>query len=128
MEFFKELMKSFDEELDKIKIKNTPVEGEESGKVPEEGASDASRNVKDDIENLGDKTENRAVQGTNAWVPESVKSEPEQTGTAEPLEDGRLRKIIAPVKKEASEETSPRKNKAKILSAKARGGSEAEMS
>ena len=32
------------------------------------------------------------------------------------------------MKKEDSEETSPRKNKAKILSAKARGGSEADMS
>ena len=32
-----------------------------------------------DVDSLSAKAKNRAVQGTNAWVPESVKSEPEQT-------------------------------------------------
>ena len=61
MEFFEELMKSFDSELENIKIKTAPIEGEESGKVPEDDASNASKDVKDDVETLSSKVENKAV-------------------------------------------------------------------
>ena len=56
---------------------------------------------------LSAKAETRAGQGISAGVPGSVMSDPEKAGTVKKtLEDGELGDIVAPVKKEASEETS----------------------
>ena len=56
-------------------------------------------------------------------------SDPEKAGTVEkPLEDGELGDIEAPVKKEASEETSEDEIKARILGDRAEEGKETKMS
>ena len=56
-------------------------------------------------------------------------SDPEKARTVdEPLEDGELGEIVAPVKKEASEETSNDEIKARILGNKTEEGKETEKS
>ena len=121
----------------KVEVKTTPGEGDEGFEGPpcrqslEEDVEPLDKDVEkeENVETLGNKAENRAVQGTNAWVPESVKSDDEKARMVKKTpEFGGLRQIVAPEEKEASIETSETENKAKILSAKARGGSEAEMS
>ena len=103
----------------------------------EDDAIDASDDVKDldkdvededDIETLGNKAENRAVQLASRRAAKSVKNELEQTGTVNTtLGDGSFKKIVAPEKKEASKETSPTKIKARILGEKAEEGRGQEM-
>ena len=83
---------------------------------------------KEDVANLSNKVENRAEQLAIARAADPVKSDSVQTGTAKPLEDGSRRKIVAPERKEDSENTSEDKTKAKILSNEARGGTETEKS
>ena len=138
------VFRAFFEELSKTKTKTTPEEGDEGFEGPpcrqsleEEDASDASKDVKthskevgeNDVEILSNKAEIRAEQLAIARAAVSVMSDPEQAGTVdEPLEDGRFSAIVAPGNEEDSEDISEDKIKAKILSAKARGGTEAEMS
>ena len=59
--------------IDPIKIKDLNKEVGEKDVKP----LDKDAKKEEDVETLGNKAENRAVQGTNAWVPESVKSDPE---------------------------------------------------
>ena len=82
-----------------------------------------------DTKTLSTKAETRAVRGTSAGVLDSVRSDPEKAGAvAKALGDGGLGRFIAPGSEKESEETSEIKMKAKILSVKARGETEAEMS
>ena len=62
----------------------------------------------------------RAGQLATADAAGSVMNDPEKAGTVNTtLEDGELRVIVAPVKKEASEETPNDKTKARILGTRA---------
>ena len=78
---------------------------------------------KADVENLSDKAENRAVQGTSAGVLDSVKSDPKKTGAAKrKLEDRDLGRFVAPERKEPS----TNKIKARILGHEAEGRKDAK--
>ena len=111
-------------------LKTTPEEGDEGfeGPLCKQLLGKYVEPFGKDVETLSNKVENRAVQGTSARVLESVRSDFEEAGTANAtLEDGELKEVVAPVKKEASEETSPMKTKARIHGDKADEGTNQEM-
>ena len=71
----------------------------------------------------------RAGRQVVANAVDPVKSDPEKAGTVNTtLEDGELRVIVAPEKKEASKETSNDKIKAGILGPRAEEGRDRKMS
>ena len=82
----------------------------------------------EDVKNLSNRAESRAEQLAVANAVDSVKNKLEQTGAVNTtLGDGRFKKIVAPVKKEASEETSPTKIKARVHGDKADEGRTRQM-
>ena len=131
MEFYEEFMKKYDEELSKIKTEAAKKRQEDGVIILSVKAE--KRNY---VETLSAKAKTRAGQGISAGILGSVMSDPEKAGTVNTtLEDGGLRKIVAPGIREASEETSQSsektsddETKARILGAKAEGRKETKMS
>ena len=95
-------------------IVGNPEENRQSIEISTEALdSEVERTIGTKI--LSTKAKTRAEQGTSAGVLDSVKSELEQTGAVNTtLREGRFKKIVAPVKKEDSNESFKKEIKARI--------------
>ena len=84
--------------------------------------------MEEDVKNLSKRAESRAEQLAVANAVDSVKSELEQTGAVNTtLREGRFKKIVAPVKKEDSNESFKKEIKARIPNQRAEEGRGQEM-
>ena len=90
-----------DEDIESLSEDVEEDDANEASKIKDIKVLSKEVEEQDDVKTLSAKAEIRARQGTNAWVPDPVKSDSEKAGTVEPLEDGGLREIVAPVRREA---------------------------